>query len=60
MTLRLSALFESHIKSVINNWKTACRRANKNKKRVAGKFFRYNFILIDKKIFNTRNFIKTK
>ncbi|XP_011188273.2 bromodomain and WD repeat-containing protein 3 [Zeugodacus cucurbitae] len=29
MTLRLSALFESQIKTVINNWKAARRRANK-------------------------------
>lgn len=33
MTLRLSALFESHIKTVISNWKAARRRANKNKSR---------------------------
>ncbi|XP_037956286.1 bromodomain and WD repeat-containing protein 3-like isoform X1 [Teleopsis dalmanni] len=32
MTLRLSALFESHIKTVVSNWKAARRRANKNKK----------------------------
>ncbi|XP_054726598.1 bromodomain and WD repeat-containing protein 3 [Anastrepha obliqua] len=31
MTLRLSALFESQIKTVISNWKAARRRANKNK-----------------------------
>ncbi|XP_061395070.1 bromodomain and WD repeat-containing protein 3 [Musca vetustissima] len=33
MTLRLSALFETHIKTVISNWKAARRRANKNKSR---------------------------
>lgn len=33
MTLRLSALFESQIKTLISNWKTARRRANKNKSR---------------------------
>lgn len=33
MTLRLSALFESQIKTVISNWKSARRRANKNKSR---------------------------
>ncbi|XP_013108682.2 bromodomain and WD repeat-containing protein 3 [Stomoxys calcitrans] len=33
MTLRLSALFESHIKTVLSNWKSARRRANKNKTR---------------------------
>lgn len=44
MTLRLSALFESHIKTVINNWKTACRRANKSKKHVVGKIISYNKI----------------
>ncbi|XP_075144837.1 bromodomain and WD repeat-containing protein [Haematobia irritans] len=33
MTLRLSALFESHIKTVLSNWKSARRRANKNKSR---------------------------
>ena len=35
MTLRLSALFESQIKTVISNWKSARRRANKNKSRGA-------------------------
>ncbi|XP_036673426.3 bromodomain and WD repeat-containing protein 3 [Drosophila suzukii] len=36
MTLRLSALFESHIKTVITSWKAACRRANKNKSGSSG------------------------
>ncbi|KAL9871562.1 bromodomain and WD repeat-containing protein 3 isoform X1 [Glossina fuscipes] len=35
MTLRLSALFESHIKTVVSNWKAARRRASKNKSRGA-------------------------
>ncbi|XP_017846752.1 bromodomain and WD repeat-containing protein 3 isoform X2 [Drosophila busckii] len=37
MTLRLSALFESHIKTVITNWKAARRRANKNKSGSSGR-----------------------
>ncbi|XP_070137756.1 bromodomain and WD repeat-containing protein 3 isoform X1 [Drosophila bipectinata] len=36
MTLRLSALFESHIKTVVTNWKAARRRANKNKSGSSG------------------------
>ncbi|XP_017084121.2 bromodomain and WD repeat-containing protein 3 isoform X2 [Drosophila eugracilis] len=36
MTLRLCALFESHIKTVVTNWKAACRRANKNKSGSSG------------------------
>ncbi|EDV53876.1 bromodomain and WD repeat-containing protein 3 [Drosophila erecta] len=36
MTLRLSALFESHIKTVVTSWKAACRRANKNKSGSSG------------------------
>ncbi|XP_017866897.1 PREDICTED: PH-interacting protein isoform X2 [Drosophila arizonae] len=37
MTLRLSALFESHIKTVISSWKAARRRANKNKSGSSGR-----------------------
>ncbi|KAL7730861.1 hypothetical protein ACLKA6_003617 [Drosophila palustris] len=37
MTLRLSALFESHIKKVVTNWKAARRRANKNKSGSSGR-----------------------
>ncbi|XP_030376234.1 bromodomain and WD repeat-containing protein 3 isoform X2 [Scaptodrosophila lebanonensis] len=37
MTLRLSALFESHIKTVVSNWKAARRRANKNKSGSSGR-----------------------
>lgn len=33
MTIRLSQLFEEHIKQVIYNWKTVCRRAEKDKKK---------------------------
>ncbi|XP_043656518.1 bromodomain and WD repeat-containing protein 3-like isoform X2 [Drosophila teissieri] len=36
MTLRLSALFESQIKTVVTSWKAACRRANKNKSGSSG------------------------
>ncbi|KAH8382855.1 hypothetical protein KR009_005611, partial [Drosophila setifemur] len=36
MTLRLSALFESQIKTVVTNWKAARRRANKNKSGSSG------------------------
>ncbi|XP_034662563.1 bromodomain and WD repeat-containing protein 3 isoform X3 [Drosophila subobscura] len=36
MTLRLSALFESRIKTVVSNWKAARRRANKNKSGSSG------------------------
>ncbi|KAH8310480.1 hypothetical protein KR044_001557, partial [Drosophila immigrans] len=36
MTLRLSALFESHIKTVVTNWKAARRRASKNKSGSSG------------------------
>ncbi|XP_017020203.1 bromodomain and WD repeat-containing protein 3 [Drosophila kikkawai] len=36
MTLRLSALFESHIKTVVTSWKAACRRANKTKSGSSG------------------------
>eukprot|EP00099_Drosophila_melanogaster_P028842 NP_732982.1 BRWD3 [Drosophila melanogaster] len=36
MTLRLSALFESHIKTVVTSWKAALRRANKNKSGSSG------------------------
>ncbi|XP_016981436.1 bromodomain and WD repeat-containing protein 3 isoform X1 [Drosophila rhopaloa] len=36
MTLRLNALFESHIKTVVTSWKAACRRANKNKSGSSG------------------------
>ncbi|XP_026845404.1 bromodomain and WD repeat-containing protein 3 isoform X2 [Drosophila persimilis] len=36
MTLRLSALFESRIKTVVTNWKAARRRANKNKSGSSG------------------------
>ncbi|XP_064554592.1 bromodomain and WD repeat-containing protein 3 isoform X2 [Drosophila montana] len=37
MTLRLSALFESHIKTVVSSWKAARRRANKNKSGSSGR-----------------------
>ncbi|XP_034117693.1 LOW QUALITY PROTEIN: bromodomain and WD repeat-containing protein 3 [Drosophila albomicans] len=37
MTLRLSALFESHIKTVVSNWKAARRRSNKNKSGSSGR-----------------------
>ncbi|KAH8278786.1 hypothetical protein KR018_009477, partial [Drosophila ironensis] len=36
MTLRLSALFESQIKTVVTNWKAARRRSNKNKSGSSG------------------------
>ncbi|XP_068153954.1 bromodomain and WD repeat-containing protein 3 [Drosophila tropicalis] len=36
MTLRLGALFESHIKTVVTNWKASRRRANKNKSGSSG------------------------